>query len=155
MPEGVRIEGQVVAVEQDALVIDVKKTTDKASTIFFKDCVLGIHYENVVIAIRKAGSDAPSKIRDGLEDIPAFKGLLRDFTRPVFTRDRHDALLPEDLVMVRWSNGQMLHDRVTWTSPPLRVRIIVQDRVLKLLLEFFVSGVGRLFGRHQSKSLWH
>jgi hypothetical protein len=42
------------------------------------------------------------------EDIPNFKGLLREFNRPVFTRDRHDALLPEDLVMTRWSNGQML-----------------------------------------------
>ncbi|MGH7332396.1 MAG: ABC transporter substrate-binding protein, partial [Candidatus Rokuibacteriota bacterium] len=51
----------------------------------------------IEIAIRKSGSDDPAKIRDGLEDIPSFKGLLRDFNRPVFTRDRHDALLTEDL----------------------------------------------------------
>jgi type VI secretion system secreted protein Hcp len=37
---------------------NIKKSTDKASTTFFKDCVFGIHYENVVIAIRKSGGSA-------------------------------------------------------------------------------------------------
>jgi len=34
----------------------IKKPTDKASCNFFMDCVLGAHYENVVIAVRKAGA---------------------------------------------------------------------------------------------------
>jgi len=62
----------------------------------------------IEIAIRKAGSDDPKKIRDALEDIATFTGVLREFKRPVFTRDRHDALLPDDLIMTRWSAGQML-----------------------------------------------
>jgi type VI secretion system secreted protein Hcp len=38
----------------------IKKSTDKASTIFFKDCVFGIHYQNVVIALRKSGASSKS-----------------------------------------------------------------------------------------------
>jgi type VI secretion system secreted protein Hcp len=33
----------------------IKKTTDWASTIFFKNCVTGAHYAKVVVAIRKSG----------------------------------------------------------------------------------------------------
>src|SRR5436853_934506 len=36
----------------------IKKPTDKASCNFFMDCVLGAHYSNVVIAIRKSGATA-------------------------------------------------------------------------------------------------
>src|ERR1051326_2199238 len=32
----------------------IKKTTDKASTMFFLDCILGIHYTHALIAVRKA-----------------------------------------------------------------------------------------------------
>ncbi len=34
---------------------NIKKTTDYASPIFFKNCVVGAHYKSVVIAIRKSG----------------------------------------------------------------------------------------------------
>jgi branched-chain amino acid transport system substrate-binding protein len=61
----------------------------------------------VEFAVRKVGDD-PKKVREALEDIAGFKGVLRDFDRPVFTQDRHDALLPGDLIMTRWTNGQML-----------------------------------------------
>jgi hypothetical protein len=62
----------------------------------------------IEIAIRNAGSDDPKKIRGALEEIATFSGILREFKRPVFTADRHDALLPEDLIMTRWTAGQML-----------------------------------------------
>src|SRR5438034_3101761 len=35
----------------------IKKTTDKASPAFFKNCATGAHYKTVIIAIRKAGSE--------------------------------------------------------------------------------------------------
>jgi type VI secretion system secreted protein Hcp len=38
----------------------IKKPTDSASTLFFKNCCSGNHYKNAVIAIRKAGGDASS-----------------------------------------------------------------------------------------------
>ena len=41
----------------------IKKTTDKASTTFFKNCCAGAHYKTVIINMRKAGGDpaAPGK----------------------------------------------------------------------------------------------
>ena len=36
----------------------IRKTTDKASPAFFKNCAVGAHYEKAFIAIRRAGGDA-------------------------------------------------------------------------------------------------
>jgi type VI secretion system secreted protein Hcp len=38
----------------------IKKPTDQASTIFFKNCCAGAHYPTVTLAIRKAGADPQS-----------------------------------------------------------------------------------------------
>jgi branched-chain amino acid transport system substrate-binding protein len=57
--------------------------------------------------IEKVGPD-PKAIRAGLEDMPAFKGLVKDFKRPVFTKTRHDALQEEDFILGRWTNGKLL-----------------------------------------------
>jgi branched-chain amino acid transport system substrate-binding protein len=57
--------------------------------------------------MEKVGTD-PKAIRAGLENVPSFKGLVKDFKRPVFTRDRHDALQEEDFVLGRWTNGKLL-----------------------------------------------
>lgn len=35
----------------------IKKTTDKASATFFKNCCAGAHYKTVIIDMRKAGRD--------------------------------------------------------------------------------------------------
>lgn len=37
---------------------NIKKSTDFASTLFFRNCVTGLHYEKVVVAIRKSGASA-------------------------------------------------------------------------------------------------
>jgi hypothetical protein len=57
--------------------------------------------------MEKVGTD-PKAIRAGLENVPSFKGLVKDFKRPVFTRERHDALQEEDFVLGRWTNGKLL-----------------------------------------------
>jgi len=94
---------------RQALVEEFERRHGKGSITTFPGAIHSYDIVKLIeIAIRKSGSGDPAKIRDGLEDIPNFKGLLRDFNRPVFTRDRHDALLTEDLLMTRWSNGQML-----------------------------------------------
>jgi len=94
---------------RQAFVEEFERRHGKGSITTFPGAIHSYDIVKLIeIAIRKSGSDDPGKIRDGLEDIPTFKGLLRDFNRPVFTRDRHDALLPEDLLMTKWSNGQML-----------------------------------------------
>jgi branched-chain amino acid transport system substrate-binding protein len=67
-------------------------------------------------AIEKGGSE-PQKIRAGLEAIPEFKGLIKHFTRPVFTKDRHNAVTEEDMVMTRWTNGKMLEVKYDGKGP--------------------------------------
>ena len=57
--------------------------------------------------IGETGTD-PQAIRAGLENVPEFKGLIQHFTRPVFTRDRHDALTEDDMILGRWTNGELL-----------------------------------------------
>ena len=37
---------------------NVKKPTDSASAIFFRNCCSGMHYKSAIVAIRKAGGDA-------------------------------------------------------------------------------------------------
>jgi branched-chain amino acid transport system substrate-binding protein len=67
-------------------------------------------YDSVYLfktVIERDGAD-PKKIRDGLEKVAEFKGLVKHFKRPVFTRDRHNAVTEEDMVMTRWTNGKML-----------------------------------------------
>jgi|ERR1019366_603507 type VI secretion system secreted protein Hcp len=46
---------------------EIKKPTDKTSPIFFRDSVTGIHYDTVVIAIRKSGADTKSSGKPYLE----------------------------------------------------------------------------------------
>lgn len=57
--------------------------------------------------IAKVGED-PMAIRAGLEDVPEFEGLVNNFTRPVFTKDRHDALTEDDMILGRWTGGKLL-----------------------------------------------
>jgi hypothetical protein len=63
----------------------------------------------------------PQKIRAGLEDIPEFKGLVKHFKRPVFARERHNAVTEEDMVMTRWTNGKMLEIRYDDKGPSVEI----------------------------------
>lgn len=58
-------------------------------------------------AMEKNGFES-AQIRAGLENIPEFKGLVKHFKRPVFTKDRHNAVTEEDMIMTRWTNGKLL-----------------------------------------------
>lgn len=58
-------------------------------------------------AIEKAGDD-PIKIREALENIQKFKGLIKQFDRPVFTRERHNSLTENDMILTRWTDGKLL-----------------------------------------------
>lgn len=52
-------------------------------------------------AIQKAGSTDRGKIRDALEHLGPYDGLVKHYRQP-FTRDRHEALDPGTLFMARW-----------------------------------------------------
>lgn len=59
------------------------------------------------LVMERDGTD-PKAIRAGLENVPAFTSLIKDFKRPVFTKDRHNAITEEDMIMTRWTNGKLL-----------------------------------------------
>jgi type VI secretion system secreted protein Hcp len=44
----------------------IKKTTDKSSPAFFKNCCAGAHYKTVIIAMRKSGGDPNSSGKEFL-----------------------------------------------------------------------------------------
>lgn len=58
-------------------------------------------------AIARAGSADRAKVRDALEQLPAYRGLVRNYERP-FTPDRHDALSPEQVFMARYTAQDVL-----------------------------------------------
>ena len=62
----------------------------------------------LAMAIEKAQSTHPAKIRDALENLPAFSGAVRHYSRP-FSAQRHDALDRSQLLFVKLSpTGQLL-----------------------------------------------
>ena len=71
-------------------------------------------------AMEKAGFE-PAKIRSALENIPTFKGLVKNFTRPVFTKDRHNAMTEADMIMARWTNGKLLEVQFDSKGPYVQI----------------------------------
>lgn len=61
----------------------------------------------LTLVIDRVGTD-PKAIREGLENVSYFKGLVKEFKRPVFTRTRHDALMEEDFILCRFTDGKQL-----------------------------------------------
>jgi branched-chain amino acid transport system substrate-binding protein len=53
------------------------------------------------MAIEKAGSTDGNAIRQALESLGTYEGLIKTYKQP-FTADNHDALGSDDYVMVRY-----------------------------------------------------
>jgi branched-chain amino acid transport system substrate-binding protein len=62
-------------------------------------------------AIDTAGSTDRERVRAALERLPAHDGLIRRYA-PAFTAGRHDALGPEQLLLVRWQRDGSLRPLV-------------------------------------------
>ena len=80
-------------------------------------------YDSVYLfkaAMENSGLE-PGQIRSGLENIPEFKGLVKHFKRPVFTRDRHNAVTEEDMIMARWTNGKLLEVKFDGNRPYVEI----------------------------------
>ena len=65
----------------------------------------GMHL--VAAAIAKAGSTEGSKVRDALENIDEYRGLIKTYRHP-FTADEHDALNENDYILVTWRDGKIV-----------------------------------------------
>jgi branched-chain amino acid transport system substrate-binding protein len=71
-------------------------------------------------AMERSGLE-PAQIRAGLENIPEFKGLVKNFKRPVFTSDRHNAVTEDDMIMARWTNGKLLEVKFDSKGPYIEI----------------------------------
>jgi len=58
-------------------------------------------------AIERAGSTDRKQVRDALEKLPAWRGLVKNYAPP-FTPARHEALGPNELLMARYRNDGVL-----------------------------------------------
>lgn len=61
----------------------------------------------LALAIDRAGTTDRAAIRDALEQVGPYRGVIRDFDRP-FAPGRHEALGPEDLLMARFRSDGVL-----------------------------------------------
>ncbi len=61
----------------------------------------------LALAIEKAGGTDGDKIRQALEDLPPYRGLIKNYTKP-FTPANHDALDENDYVMVKYEGEQIV-----------------------------------------------
>jgi len=60
----------------------------------------------LALAIQKAGSTDGEKIRQALENLGTYEGLIKTYKQP-FTADNHDALGPDDYVMVHFAGNEI------------------------------------------------
>jgi branched-chain amino acid transport system substrate-binding protein len=66
----------------------------------------GMHL--VALAIEQAGSTDADKIREALENLKTpYEGLIKTYTKP-FTAENHDALGPDDYIMVRYEGNKIV-----------------------------------------------
>ena len=61
----------------------------------------------VALAIDKAGAADGAKIRDALENLGEYRGLIKTYKRP-FTTEEHDALTEGDYILVTWRQGKIV-----------------------------------------------
>ena len=59
------------------------------------------------LAIEKAGAADGAKIRDALENLGEYRGLIKTYKRP-FTAEEHDALNENDYILVTWKQGKIV-----------------------------------------------
>ncbi|GAX89576.1 ABC transporter substrate-binding protein [Effusibacillus lacus] len=70
----------------------------------------GYDSTNLVLqAISKAGPDSPEKIRDAIEELSDFKAVTSAPAKP-FAKDRHEAILEENMFMATYKNGVIVKD---------------------------------------------
>jgi branched-chain amino acid transport system substrate-binding protein len=67
-------------------------------------------------AMEKAGFE-PKAIRDALENLPNFKGLILDVDQPPFTRQQHESFSERNMMIGRWTAGKYLQIQFDQTGP--------------------------------------
>ena len=61
----------------------------------------------LALAIEKAGAADGARIRDALENLGDYRGLIKTYKRP-FSPEEHDALTERDYILVTWKGGKIV-----------------------------------------------
>ncbi len=82
-----------------AVPLGVSRISDIKSGVGAAHAYDAVHL--LALAIRQAGSDDRARIRDALEHLPPWQGLVKHY-QPAFSPGSHEALGPGELVMTRF-----------------------------------------------------
>ena len=97
--------GQKLMAELKKKYPDIKGPEDIFSPVGTANAYDAMHL--LAKAIEKAGSTKGDAVRQALEDLGNYAGLIKTYDRP-FDKDRHDALGPDDYVMVRYEGDKIV-----------------------------------------------
>jgi branched-chain amino acid transport system substrate-binding protein len=61
----------------------------------------------VALALERAGEASGGRVRDALENLGEYRGLIKTYKRP-FTPEEHDALTESDYILVTWRQGKIV-----------------------------------------------
>jgi branched-chain amino acid transport system substrate-binding protein len=61
----------------------------------------------LALAIEKAGTTEGPQVRDALENLGEYRGLIKTYKHP-FTPEEHDALNESDYILVTWRQGKIV-----------------------------------------------
>jgi branched-chain amino acid transport system substrate-binding protein len=96
--------GQKVLGELKAKYPDIKGPGDVVPPVGVANAYDGMHL--VALAIAKAGSTDGDKMRQALEGLDRYEGLIKTYVHP-FSPENHDALNENDYVMVHYVGAQI------------------------------------------------
>jgi branched-chain amino acid transport system substrate-binding protein len=97
--------GQKVIEGLKAKYSDIKGPEDIFSPVGTANAYDAMHL--LALAIEQAGSTDGDAIRQALENLGTYEGLIKTYAPP-FTEDSHDALGPDDYVMVHYEGDQIV-----------------------------------------------
>jgi len=98
--------GQRVLTALEKKYPSIKGPEDVFSPVGTADAYDAMHI--LALAIAQAGSTDPDAIRTALEDLKApYEGLIKIYAKP-FTTENHDALGPDDYVMVHYEGDKIV-----------------------------------------------
>ncbi len=98
--------GERVLTELKKKYPQIKGPEDVVAPVGTADAYDAMHL--LALAIAQAGSTEPDAVRTALEDLKTpYEGLIKTYTRP-FTPDNHDALGPDDYIMVHYQGSQIV-----------------------------------------------
>jgi branched-chain amino acid transport system substrate-binding protein len=97
--------GQKLFAELKAKYPDIKGPGDVLPPVGVANAYDAMHL--VALAIKSAGSTDGDKMRQALENIDRYEGLIKTYAKP-FTPENHDALNENDYIMVRYNGDDIV-----------------------------------------------